>query len=98
MGRCVNCGGESEAISAYVGLCVSCMYTDFESVLPRIREVHRRSRELFDLPAEPPHAATGVRRELCVNEAHRLKGRPGTAACESGAVPDSWAPARRTAA
>jgi pyruvate formate lyase activating enzyme len=77
MGQCVHCGMESRLVSACLGLCVSCVRADSERVAPRIREAHRRCREKFGLPPEPPHAATGVRCGLCVNDCALAEGQTG---------------------
>jgi len=77
MGKCVGCGAESRLISSFMRVCISCIRNDFDRVLPRIRNVHRRSRDAFDLPGEPPRSETGVRCGLCTNECVLAEGETG---------------------
>ena len=58
---CTNCKAESPLISGFLGLCADCIRADFDRVLPRIRDAHRRSREGHGLPAAPPRGSNGVR-------------------------------------
>ncbi|NIM98437.1 MAG: radical SAM protein, partial [candidate division Zixibacteria bacterium] len=77
MAKCVNCGKESELISKALQVCLDCIRTDFDYVLPAIKRIHARSRMEFDLPIEPPKDPSGARCNLCVNECLIPEGETG---------------------
>ena len=72
--RCKHCGKESILISQSLGLCLDCIRQDFEKVKPVIQETHRRSRQAFNLPPQPPKAESGVACHLCFNECQLSEG------------------------
>lgn len=68
MGKCIRCGKEDPLVSESLALCRVCILDDFEGVKPRIEEVHRLSREAFDLPVEPPKEKEGLSCPFCFNQ------------------------------
>ena len=67
MGVCIYCGASSPLISETIGICFTCLRNGFDDMLDHIREVHRKSREPFDLPAFPPRDPKGIACTFCAN-------------------------------
>src|SRR3990170_690901 len=65
---CLNCRLGSSLSSRALGVCGTCILSDFTKVRSHIARVHARSRSLFGLPAQPPRERGGVRCPLCGNE------------------------------
>jgi pyruvate formate lyase activating enzyme len=63
MGTCAVCGETSPATAGFLAICPACART--EPAIPHALEVHRLSREAFDLPGSPPRSAGGVTCPLC---------------------------------
>jgi pyruvate formate lyase activating enzyme len=66
--KCRNCGKESILISRWLGLCLDCIRTDFDGVLPLIEQAHSAARTPFDLPEQVPRDESGAECKLCINE------------------------------
>lgn len=77
MGKCVDCGKESNLISDPLSLCISCIQEDFKKVLPHIRKVHSWTRRKFNLPSEPPKASNGISCKICANQCQIPEGEIG---------------------
>lgn len=77
MGTCLNCNNESPTISEPLGVCLSCIRKHFGEVYPHILEVHRESREAFNLPTQPPRKEGQKSCDLCVNRCQIEKGGVG---------------------
>ncbi len=89
--KCINCGKESNLISKFLGVCLTCIRNDFKKVKPIIEEAQRKSREKFNLPthqilvqgepAKPPKEGgkclQTVRCKICVNECIVSEGERG---------------------
>ena len=52
MGQCQQCGGESHTISSRLGYCAACIRGHFDQVWPTIQDLHRQSRQFFNLRAQ----------------------------------------------
>jgi len=72
--RCKRCGKESNLISESLGLCLDCIRQNFQEVESIIQQAHRKSRQPFGLPPQPPKATSGVPCHLCCNECHLSEG------------------------
>ncbi|GBC75021.1 hypothetical protein HRbin06_00331 [archaeon HR06] len=55
-------------ISKIVGVCVSCLRNKPDEALAIVEASHRRAREEFNLPPEPPRDYNGVKCNLCAAE------------------------------
>lgn len=77
MGECVICHRRSEEISQTVGLCASCILADTPQARSQAAAAHARTREQFDLPAQPPRAPQGVRCQRCINVCGIDRGQIG---------------------
>ena len=65
--KCKICGNRTE-ITKILGICINCIRDKPELSKPFIKEAHRKSREKFNLPAEPPKEPKGVKCDLCANQ------------------------------
>lgn len=77
MAKCICCHKESNLISSALDVCVDCIRFHFEEVKSHIEELHRRSRERFGLPPEPPHTKEGLKCNICVNQCEAGIGERG---------------------
>ena len=77
MGVCRNCGASSPLISGAIGVCLPCLRAGFEGLDDHLREVHRKSRERFDLPGMPPRDQSGITCTLCANSCRIAEGHVG---------------------
>lgn len=68
MGYCLSCKKESILISNRIGFCARCIKERFEEILPQIKLIHRKTRQEFQLPPEPPHADGGIRCNQCIHK------------------------------
>jgi len=76
--RCRLCGLESPYISSAIGVCKNCIKSKPEEALEIAMESHRRARELFGLPPEPPRGGSGgIRCSICVAECVIPEGSTG---------------------
>lgn len=66
--ECQFCHKELPLISEYLKVCVDCLMSNFFKVKSYILEVHKKTREDFNLPIEPPKDENGLACNLCVNE------------------------------
>jgi len=67
-GRCSLCGKQSRYIAGNLSLCVDCIRTDPHRSVPFIRDAHRKARERFGLPAQPPRSRRGIPCAVCSQE------------------------------
>lgn len=77
MGKCINCGKESNLIAQFLGLCRECILNDFRGVEPRIQKVHQVSRKAFGLPPLPPQKEEGLACGYCFNQCRIDEGETG---------------------
>jgi pyruvate formate lyase activating enzyme len=77
MGVCIYCGASSPLVSETIGICLTCLRTGSDGMINHIREIHRKSREPFDLPAFPPKDPEGITCKLCANECQIAEGNVG---------------------
>lgn len=77
MARCIRCNRESILISSELGVCLDCIRSHFDEVKSAIQETHRRSREEFRLPPEPPRKEDGLACDICVNQCLVGEGERG---------------------
>ncbi len=74
---CLNCHRSASITSAALGVCSSCVQSDFAAVRGRVASVHAKSRREFGLPPEPPRTDGGIRCSLCGNECVIGEGQRG---------------------
>jgi len=65
---CKHCGRKSPLISQALELCLDCIRSDFDAVLPIIERRHSEARKPFDLPSKPPKYEIGAPCRICANE------------------------------
>ncbi|MFC1562670.1 radical SAM protein [candidate division KSB1 bacterium] len=75
--RCTNCGEVYLEISGFLGVCLKCIRTDFDNVLPVIKSRHSESRKRFNLPEKPPKNSNGVLCRICGNKCQIGEGDTG---------------------
>ena len=73
--RCLICRKESVNISEALKVCLSCIRKSPEKAIPIALEAHKKSRQAFGLPPNPPKGK--YKCKLCVNECGRQKGSVG---------------------
>ncbi|MDD1752913.1 MAG: hypothetical protein LUQ38_07490 [Methanotrichaceae archaeon] len=56
MAKCKLCQLTSPLVSSELGLCSNCLIENPEESIPIAMQAHRKSREVFGLPVEPPKA------------------------------------------
>jgi pyruvate formate lyase activating enzyme len=74
--KCLRCG-QFRVLSPTLGHCVECVRDHFDEVWPKVREVHRDSRQDFGLPPFPPQTEGGVRCGRCANACRLGEGERG---------------------
>ena len=77
MGKCKNCGSESEFISDTVGICLECIRKDFSNIREYINNVHSSSRKAFNLPEKIPDTDQGKKCKICGNQCSIGEGEKG---------------------
>jgi pyruvate formate lyase activating enzyme len=77
MGQCRHCGADSHTISSRLGYCGPCIRGHFDQVWPAIQELHRKSRQPFGLPLEPPRDPEGKICTLCFHACQIPEGSMG---------------------
>jgi len=77
MGQCRRCGAEGSTISSRLGYCGSCLRGHFSEVWPDIQDLHRKSRQAFHLPLEPPRDPAGKTCTLCFHACQIPEGGVG---------------------
>ena len=70
---CAVCGGSSENISGFLGVCLDCIRERFDEAEPLIEKAHAKSRQEFLLPEKPPRGGE-ARCTLCVNQCEIPEG------------------------
>jgi len=75
--KCSICGNESREISSTLEVCLSCIRNTPEKALIKTREVHKKIREIFHLPPEPPRDSKGIQCSICANECKIGEGKKG---------------------
>ncbi|HEC80873.1 MAG TPA: radical SAM protein [Thermoplasmatales archaeon] len=75
--KCSICGREDREISSTLGVCLSCIRDTPEEAAVRAREAHKRVRERFHFPTEPPSDVDGVQCLVCANECRIGEGKLG---------------------
>jgi pyruvate formate lyase activating enzyme len=69
-GQCVLCRRQSRFVAENLGLCVECIRNKPEESEARIKAAHRRARQTFGLPIEPPQSKSGIPCNVC---SHRCR-------------------------
>lgn len=75
--ECRICGNTSVFISEFLGACSRCIKTAPKKARSSIRKAHKKSKEEFNLPAEPPKVPQGAQCNFCVNECTIAPGEKG---------------------
>jgi len=65
--KCSICKKENRNISSTLGVCLSCIRNKPEKALAKTKEVHKKIRESYNLPPEPPHDVNGIQCSICTN-------------------------------
>ncbi len=65
---CLNCRRSGSHISRALGVCGTCIRSDFPSVQRHAARAHAKARSEFGLPAVAPRARDGVQCRICANE------------------------------
>jgi len=65
---CIACGKEVDLLSETLLLCLDCLRSGKESIIPFIKNAHGRAREPFGLVNAPPRNKSGVPCQVCVNQ------------------------------
>ena len=63
---CIVCG-EKKTLSMVLAVCLDCIRERPEASKPYVSEAHRKVRDQYQLPAEPPQSPDGVGCNLCSN-------------------------------
>jgi pyruvate formate lyase activating enzyme len=74
---CRLCGNKSEEISAVLEVCLSCIRKNPEEALKIALKNHRKIREEFNLPLEPPNDVDGIQCNICINNCRIGEGNRG---------------------
>jgi pyruvate formate lyase activating enzyme len=74
---CRNCRRTVPTTSGALGICSSCIKSDFAAVRGHVASVHAKCRAEFGLPSEPPNTEGGVACSLCGNECVIGEGQRG---------------------
>ena len=77
MARCKLCNASSKEISRELGLCLTCIREKPEDALPIAKQAHKKSRDAFGLPQEPPKDSRGTPCNICVNACRIPEGGMG---------------------
>ncbi|MGA7677106.1 MAG: hypothetical protein WCA51_01875 [Dehalococcoidia bacterium] len=72
-----HCGKKSTLISKSTVIFADYIRHDFQNAEPTIQEAHRKSRQSFNLPPQPPKTSNDVVCHLCPNECQLSKGQMG---------------------
>ena len=75
--KCQICNKESEFISDTLKVCLSCIRKKPEEAKKIAKNVHKKIREEFNLPGEPPKDKNGVHCKICANECKIGNGKIG---------------------
>lgn len=68
MAQCKICNSHSNLISGEIGVCLNCIRQKPEESINISFNAHRKSREFFGLPANPPKNIDGKQCNICFNE------------------------------
>ncbi len=74
--KCERCGREV-VLSKSLPFCPDCIREHFDELEPRIRAIHGKTRDLYDLPDQIPDDQKGVKCSLCVNGCRIEEGQAG---------------------
>jgi len=75
--KCQICNKESEFISDTLKVCLTCIRKKPELTLKITNNVHRKIREEYNLPGEPPKDKNGFQCKTCSNSCIIGKGKQG---------------------
>lgn len=64
---CILCGKRSKLISRTIKVCRDCLINRTKEALPIAMEAHKKSKEKYGLPHEPPRNKSGLKCGLCAN-------------------------------
>ena len=65
MGACNSCGKSGPDVSDNIGYCVKCIRSRFRELWPQILQIHKTSRETYQLPPLPQYSRDGIRCTTC---------------------------------
>ncbi len=65
---CEVCGKSSIYISKTLKVCADCIRNDFDEAKHYLKSAHKKIREDYNLPQEPPESSEGISCEGCGNE------------------------------
>lgn len=75
--ECKICGKLDRNISSVLSVCAACIKLNPKEAFHHIREAHKKVREQYGLPAEPPKTNGGVKCNICANECVLGNGEVG---------------------
>lgn len=75
--KCQICNKESEFISDALKVCLSCIRKKPEEAKKITKNIHKKIREEFNLPGEPPKDKNGMHCKICANECKIGNGNIG---------------------
>ena len=76
-GQCVLCGRQSRLVARNLGLCVECIRKKPEESSAIIKTAHRKARQTFGLPIQPPQSKCGISCTICSHECRIGVGEVG---------------------
>jgi pyruvate formate lyase activating enzyme len=75
--RCKLCQRENEEVSSTLNVCLSCIRKKPDESIEITKDAHRKIRETFDLPPDPPSSQDGIGCNVCANECKIGLGEKG---------------------
>jgi len=76
MAKCLLCGNISNTISNSIGVCIECIRSKPDEVVPIIMQKHASARTVYNLPPKPPKGR-GLKCTICANECTLEDGEQG---------------------
>jgi len=73
---CKLCGKEKQ-ITAILGVCLDCIRNLPTEAFPYMDLAHKKAREEFNLPENPPRSEDGIQCNLCANKCRLKEGERG---------------------
>jgi len=75
--ECSTCGKKVSLLSKILPVCLDCLRSGKEIILPFIENAHSRSRSPFRLANRPPRNSSGIPCRVCVNQCQISEGERG---------------------
>ena len=76
-GRCTICSKPSQLVAGTLSVCVECIRSKPEDSRPFITRAHRKARQTFGLPVQPPRSSSGIPCDVCSHECRIGDGEVG---------------------